>query len=192
MVKILAFAGSSRTDSYNKRLIAIAASMAESAGAEVKLIDLRDYPMPIFDQDYEAAEGMPEMARQFKSELIQSDGVMISSPEYNSGYSALLKNAIDWASRSTEEGEPPLVAFRGKYAALMSASPGGLGGLRGLVVLRMLLGNLGMVVMPGQLAVSGAAQAFDETHQLIEPGRQRALEKLTKELVELLSTVSKT
>ena len=175
MVKILAFAGSSRTDSWNKKLVAIAAEGARDAGADVTLIDLRDFPMPIYDGDLEAEHGLPEHARRFKQLLIENDGLLISSPEYNSGYSALLKNCIDWASRSGEPGEKPLVAYRGKYASLMSASPGRLGGLRGLVSVRMLLGNLGMVVLPDQVAVSGAAGAFGDDGRLLDEKQQQSI-----------------
>ncbi|WP_424946046.1 NADPH-dependent FMN reductase [Candidatus Spongiihabitans sp.] len=188
MAKILAFAGSSRTDSFNRKLIAIAAQGAQEAGAEVTLIDLRDYPMPIFDQDYEAEQGMPDHARQFKRHLMRSDGVLISSPEYNSGYSGLLKNCIDWASRSEAPDEKPLVAFGGKCVALMSASPSGLGGIRGLVSLRMLLGNLGMTVLPGQVAVSNAMNAFNEAGQLADEKQQRAIMNLG---INLTATLNK-
>ena len=113
MPKILAFSGSARKDSYNQKLVKIAASGAEKAGAEVAVINLADFAMPIFNQDLEAAEGMPEKARQFKQLLIEHDGFLIASPEYNSAFSPLLKNAIDWASRRVG-GEPPLVAYKGE------------------------------------------------------------------------------
>lgn len=149
MVKIFALSGSARKQSYNQRLVRIAATGAKIAGAEVTEINLADFPMPIFNQDLEAEQGMPEAAGAIKKLMIGHDGMLIASQEYNSAYSALLKNAIDWASRKEVESEPPLQAFRGKVVTLMSASPGALGGLRGLVVLRMLLGNLGMIVLSG-------------------------------------------
>ncbi|HEV3119460.1 MAG TPA: NAD(P)H-dependent oxidoreductase [Gemmataceae bacterium] len=128
---ILAFAGSPRKDSFNKRLVQIAASGARQAGATVTVIDLRDFPMPVFDQDLEAAQGQPETAKRLKNMMVAHDGFLISAPEYNSSITAVLKNTIDWVSRPVPN-EPPLVAYRGKAAALMSASPGALGGLRGL------------------------------------------------------------
>lgn len=190
MVKILAFAGSARADSFNKKLVAIAVAGAEQAGAEVTLIDLRDYPMPMFDQDHEAQQGLPETARQFKQHLIDSDGVLISSPEYNSGYSGLLKNSIDWASRTETADEKSLRAFAGKYVSLMSASPGRLGGLRGLVSLRMLLGNLGMTVLPNQVVLPNAMQAFDQDGQLIDEKQRQASINLGNGLVETLNKLS--
>ncbi len=120
---ILAMAGSTRHDSYNKRLARIAALGAEAAGAEVTVIDLRDLPLPLFDEDLEREEGPPEAATKLKGLLVKHDGLIVASPEYNSSISAVLKNAIDWASRPAP-GESPLVAFRGKVASLLSASPG--------------------------------------------------------------------
>ena len=129
MPRILAFAGSTRRESFNKKLVAIAAQGAREAGAEVTLIDLKDFPLPLFDQDLEAEQGMPEIGKKLKKLFIDHDGLLIASPEYNSSFPAVLKNAIDWVSRPAP-GEPSLVAFRGKVATLMSASPGALGGLR--------------------------------------------------------------
>ena len=162
MKKILAFSGSARKASFNKKLIKIAAEGARREGLEVNLIDLADYPMPLFCEDLEAEQGIPESALAFKALLLESNAIMIASPEYNSAFSPLLKNAIDWASRTSTDNEPPLAAFKGKYATIMSASPGGLGGMRGLVFLRMLLGNLGMIVLPEQQAVGNAYQVFSE------------------------------
>lgn len=187
MIKILAFAGSARADSFNRKLIAIAAQGAETAGAEVTVVDLRDYAMPIFDQDYEAQQGMPENARQLKRHLIASDGILISSPEYNSGYSGLLKNCIDWVSRAEAPDEKRLIAFRGKCVSLMSASPGKLGGIRGLAALRILLSNLGMTVSPGQVAVPNAVEAFDEEGQLVDEEQQQAIVNLAIDLVTTLN-----
>ena len=128
--RILAFAGSARTASINKKLAAAAAGYAREAGAEVTVADLRDFAMPLYDGDLEEAEGMPDGARQFKQLLVEHDGLLIASPEYNSSLSPLLKNVIDWASRSESDEEPPLAAFRGKAAGIMATSPGKLGGLR--------------------------------------------------------------
>ena len=130
--RILAFAGSLRRESFNKKLVPIAAKGARDAGAEVTLIGLEDFPLPLFDQDLEARQGMPENGKKLKQLFIDHDGLLIASPEYNSSITAVLKNAIDWVSRPAP-GEPSLVAFRSKVATLMSASPGALGGLRGLV-----------------------------------------------------------
>ena len=131
--------------------------------------------MPLFDQDIEADEGMPENARKFKKLLAEHDAVMIASPEYNSAFSPLLKNVIDWASRTESEDEPSLSAYQGKVAVIMSASPGGLGGSRGLVFLRMLLANMGVMVLPEQKAISGAFKAFNEDGSLSDDRNQKSV-----------------
>lgn len=168
MSKILAFAGSLRSDSYNKKLARIAAEGAREAGAEVELIDLSDFPLPIYDQDLEDADGLPENSLRLKALFAAADGLLIASPEYNSSLTAVLKNTIDWISRAGE-GEAPLIAFRGKVAGLVAASPGALGGLRGLVHLRSILGNMGVLVLPDQVAVPKAYQAFGEDGDLNDP-----------------------
>src|SRR6186713_3493129 len=122
--KIVAFAGSLRTGSYNKKLLAIAVDAARAAGAEVTVVDLRELALPVFDQDIEDSTGLPEGAKKLKTLMRESDGFLIASPEYNSSVTAALKNAIDWASRSETDDEPSLVAYRGKTAALMAAAPG--------------------------------------------------------------------
>lgn len=169
--KILAFAGSLRSGSFNKKLVRIAADGARAAGAEVTEIDLRDIPMPLYDGDIEREQGLPPNAKLFKRLLIESQGMLISSPEYNSAFPAVLKNALDWASRA-ESGEAALVAFKGKIAGLMAASPGNLGGVRGLAVLRAMLSNIGVIVLPTQLAISRANEAFDAEGNLKDE-RQR-------------------
>jgi len=175
MSKILAFAGSSREASFDKKLVKIAALCAEEAGAAVTIIDLTDYPMPLFNQDLEQEEGMPENARQFKNLLIEHDAFLIASPEYNSAFSPLLKNVIDWASRSESDDELPLVAYRGKMAVIMATSPGTLGGLRGLVFLRMLLSNIGITVLPDQQAIPFAFKTFDNNGLLTDDRKQKSV-----------------
>ncbi len=186
MTKILAFSGSSRKQSVNKKLVQIAASAAEKQGASVTVIDLIDFPMPIFNQDLEAEQGMPAKAHEFKKLLVEHDGFLIASPEYNSAFSPLLKNVIDWASRAESDDEPPLLAYRGKVASIMAASPGGLGGIRGLVFLRMLLNNIGVTVLPEQQAIPMAFKAFGEDGKLEDKKQQQAVEKLGLNLVNLL------
>lgn len=166
--KILALAGSLRKDSLNKRLVKIAAAGARKAGAEVTIVDLADYRLPLYDGDLEAREGIPEKAKELKKLFVENQGFLIASPEYNSSISGTFKNAIDWVSRP-EEGEPPLIGFKGKVAAIMSASPGALGGLRGLVHVRAILGNVGTLIIPDQLTVSSAHEAFNEEGQLKDP-----------------------
>lgn len=184
--KILAFAGSTRIDSYNKTLVKIAAAGAKSAGADVTYVDLRDLPMPIFDQDLEAQDGAPVTVKQFKELLIAHDGLLIASPEYNSSVSGLLKNAIDWASRPAP-GEAPLACFTGKVAVIMSASPGGFGGLRGLVALRSILGNIRVLVLPDQVAIAQAHEAFTPDGTLKDPQQQAAIEGLGIKLANILT-----
>ena len=189
MPKFLAFAGSSRKDSFNKKLVKIAASGAESSGAKVTIIDLSDFPMPIFNEDLESTEGMPKQAREFKNLLIEHDGFLIASPEYNSAFSSLLKNAIDWASRSESGNEPPLVAYRGKVAAIMATSPGGLGGIRGLVFLRMLLGNIGVFVLPEQQVIPHAFKAFGDDGSLVDTKQQQAVVNLGIKLTQITEKI---
>jgi chromate reductase, NAD(P)H dehydrogenase (quinone) len=183
-VKVLAFAGSTRTASYNKKLIKIAMRGAKAAGGEVTYLDLRDLDLPLYDGDLEESRGLPPGARHFKDLLIASDAILISSPEYNSSISGALKNAIDWASRPVP-GEKPLEAFRGKVAGLLAASPGMLGGLRGLVTVRSILSNIHVIVLPEQLAVSQAHHAFDENGDLKDEKQRVAAERVGQVVVEV-------
>jgi NAD(P)H-dependent FMN reductase len=185
--RILAFAGSTRRESFNKKLVQIAVKGARDAGAEVTLIDLKDFPLPLFDQDLEAEHGMPESGAKLKRLFIEHDGLLISSPEYNSSITGVLKDAIDWVSRpGPAPDEPPLVAFRGKVATLMSASPGALGGLRALVHVRSILGNIGVIVLPDQLSIPKAREAFQPDGSLIDAKQQAGIEALGKTLASFL------
>jgi len=184
--KIVAFAGSTRSGSFNKKLVNLAAEAARAAGAEVTCVDLRDLALPVYDGDFEEANGLPENAKRFKSLLRESDGFLIASPEYNSSITAVLKNAIDWASRPESDDEPPLVAFRGKAAALFSASPGALGGIRALVHVRAILGNIGVFLLPDQVSIPVAHEAFDENGRLKDARKAGQVEKLAKGLVEFV------
>jgi chromate reductase, NAD(P)H dehydrogenase (quinone) len=187
--RILAFAGSLRAGSWNKKLVAIAANGARAAGAEVTMLDLRDLPMPIYDADEESQHGLPANAQRFKQLLVEHHGVLIASPEYNSSITAVLKNALDWASRA-EPGEPPLVAYRGKIAGVMSASPGALGAIRSLATIRALLAHLGMVVVPAQLGVSRAGEAFDESGSLKDAKQQAAVEKIGTDVMHFVQKLN--
>ena len=186
MVKILAFAGSARDGSYNKRLVRVAAQGARKAGAEVTYIDLRDLPMPLYDEDLQAKEGFPANVREFKDLMRAHQGLLIACPEYNSSITPLLKNAIDWASRP-EGDEPMLACFRDKVAAIMSASPGGLGGMRGLVHVRDILGNIGVLVIPDQKAISKASEAFNDDGSLKDAKQQEAVENLGAKVATILA-----
>lgn len=184
--RILAFAGSLRVESYNKRLARLAAAAAREAGAEVTWLDLRDLPLPLFNQDDEDAHGLPENAKKFKALLQSHHGVLLSCPEYNSSMPGCFKNAIDWASRAENDDEPPLVAFSGKTWGIMSASPGALGGLRSLVHVRAMLGNIGVLVLPGQLSIPKAGDAFDEHGALKDLRKQEQVAGIAHKLVETL------
>ncbi len=188
--RVLVFAGSSREGSFNKKLARFAARAAREAGAEVTYLDLREYPLPIYDGDLEAEQGLPANARALKDLFIAHDGLLIVSPEYNSSVTALLKNTIDWVSRPVE-GEPALAAFSGKIAAILSASPGALGGLRGLVHLRAILGNLGVLVLPDQLAISKAHEAFDAEGNLADDRQSAGVRKIAMELVRVAEALRK-
>ena len=187
--KILAFSGSLRTGSYNQRLVRIAAAGARSAGAEVTELDLRELPLPVYDADLEARDGLPDNAKRLKDLMKAHAGFLIASPENNSSVSAALKNAIDWASRP-EPGEANLVCFRDKTAAIMSASPGGLGGLRGLVHLRSILGNISVLMLPDQKAIPGAGDAFDGNGSLKDAKQQEAIENLGAKLATVLAKLA--
>lgn len=184
-VRILALAGSTRSGSYNKKLVRIAAEGARGAGADVTIIDLRDFPLPVYDGDLESSQGLPANARKLKELMIAHDGLLISSPEYNSSVTAVLKNAIDWISRPESPSEPPLAGFQRKVAAIMSASPGALGGLRGLVHLRSILGNIKVIVLPDQVALPKAADAFDASDQLKDPKLAESVRSLGETLARI-------
>ena len=143
-------------------------------------------PLPLFDQDLESAQGLPAGAKQFKALLREHDGFLIASPEYNSSFTPLLKNAIDWASRAESKDEPPLAAYRGKVAALLSASPGALGGLRGLVHLRALLGNIGVIVLPDQVAIGAAHEVFDDAGLIKDERKSAQIANLARSLTNFL------
>jgi chromate reductase len=187
--KILAFAGSTREASFNKSLVKIAAAGARAAGAEVTLLDLRDLALPLFDEDLESSGGLPPGARKLKDLLLAHQGFLLSCPEYNSSISGVLKNAIDWASRPVP-GEASLQCFDGKAAALMSASPGALGGLRGLVHVRAILGNIRVLLLPDQVCVSKAHEAFDSERKLKDSKQQAAVEALGSKLAALLAKLN--
>jgi NAD(P)H-dependent FMN reductase len=145
--------------------------------------------MPLFDQDLEAAEGMPKAAQELKSLFFAHQGLLIASPEYNSTISPLLKNAIDWVSRPGP-GEPMLAAFSGKLVGIMSTSPGGLGGLRGLAQLRELLANISMTVLPNQIAIPQAFEAFTESGTLKDPQKQTAVENIGANVAQMLTKLN--
>jgi NAD(P)H-dependent FMN reductase len=185
--KILAFSGSAREDSFNQRLVENAAAAAAAAGAAVTLINLREFPMPLMDQDLERDQGEPEHAARLKQLFIEHDGLLIASPEYNSSVSPLLKNALDWVSRQVGD-EPSAVAYKGKTVALLSASPGRLGGIRGLVHVRSVLNTLGALVLADQGSVSSAFSAFDDEGKLVN---QHDIDRVTGVAAQLVDVLTR-
>jgi len=184
--KILAFAGATRTQSWNKKLIRVGAGLARAAGCEVTLIDLRDYPMPVYDGDLEAEDGLPPKARELKALMLANEAFLLSCPEYNSSITAVLKNTIDWVSRP-RPNEPS--AFKGKIAGLLAASPGNLGGVRGLFTVRQVLATLGVLVVPAQFALSQAAAAFADDGALKDERHRDAVNAVVTELVRVTSAL---
>jgi len=184
MLSVLAFSGSSRSGSLNKKLVHAAAGAVREAGGDVEEIDLRDFRMPLYDGDEEAADGPPENAARLRDLFASKDAFLIGCPEYNGLITPLLKNTIDWVSRPDADGKPGTLAVRGKLAALTAASPGSLGGLRGLVHVRMLLSNIGMFVLPDQLALPGAAKAFDDNGTLNDESAVKRLATLAGRFVQ--------
>ena len=172
--RLLAFAGSLREASYNRRLIPVLAEGAEAAGATVTLVELRDYPLPVYDGDIEAA-GMPENVRRLQAIVGAHDGLLISTPEYNGSMPALVKNTLDWISRPMEDGRSGTTLFEGKVAGIVSASPGPLGGLRSLLVLRDALAKLGLLVVPRQVAVGQAAERLPARGILVDDRLREAV-----------------
>ncbi len=183
--KILAFAGSTRSDSFNKKLVKIAVNGAIDVGVEATFIDLRDFPMPLYDGDLEQREGLSANTRKLKDLMLTHQGFLISSPEYNSSISGVLKNTIDWTSRQTE-GESPLACYKGKIAGLMSASPGGLGGLRGLVTIRSILENIGVLVIPDQVAIAKAHEVFNSDGTLKNKTQEDQVKNIGASVAKIL------
>jgi NAD(P)H-dependent FMN reductase len=183
-VRILTFSGSIRSGSFNTKLADLVARRAAAAGAEVTQVSLADYPMPIYNGDLEKDEGVPEAAKALKKVMQAHDGIFIASPEYNTSVSPLLKNTLDWVSRLSDEGEPPAAAFRNRVFALGAASPGALGGIRGLMGLRTIMEiGLGALVIPDMSTVPAAASAFDDDGSLSNERAAGLLDAMVKRLI---------
>lgn len=159
--KIVVFAGSIRTGSINEKLAAVVAARLEAAGARPTHISLKDYPLPLFDADLMARDGVPAPVRRLVELFFEHQGAFVASPEYNASFSPLLKNAFDWMSRVNVECRPPLPAFKQRVFALGAVSNGAMGGYRGLTQLRTMMElGLGALVLPEMVAVGNAAEAF--------------------------------
>jgi chromate reductase len=174
--EVLVLAGSTRSASYNKLLARQAAEIAREEGAKVTLIDLKDFPVPFYDADLEAEFGLPENVKRFRGLLMASDAVIIASPQYNDSIPAVLKNMLDWASRS-EEGAFTRAAFQGKKFAMMSASPSKKGGAKGLKHLKDVLKECGADLVDDSVSIPYAHLAFDENGHLRDPAHVIALQE---------------
>ena len=181
--KLLFLAGSTRKNSVNKKLAKTASELAEEMSAEVTYIDLDDYEMPIYNGDLEEESGLPEKAKELKQLFIDHDGFCLSCPEYNGSFTPLLKNSLDWVSRPNGD-QGALVGYQGKTCALLSASPGPLGGLRGLMDTRKMLSSIGVHVIPNQLAVGGAYDKFDDNGKMTNEDEKKKLSGVIKAFVE--------
>ena len=167
--RVLALSGSARRESVNQALVRYAAGRAGDKGADVTVVSLGDYPLPLYNADEETEFGEPENAKQLKAVFRSHDALLIASPEYNGLITPLFKNTFDWLSRKAGD-ETTMIAFEGKTAGLLAASFGRLGGLRGLVHARALLTNLGILTVPAQAAIGGARDAFDADGRLARDG----------------------
>jgi len=180
---LVAFSGSTRKGSYNCAILDVAVAAARAAGATVDHVNLTDFVLPLFSQDLESADGMPGAARRLKAKLRAADGFILASPEYNSAFSPLLKNSLDWCSRAESDDEPPLSAYAGKSALLISAAPGALGGLRGLTGLRSVLQNIRVTVYPEMLSMGAAHEVIDEHDGLTDAAWSKRISTLAGKYV---------
>ena len=188
MVRLLFFAGSTRAGSFNKKLARLGQKIAQANGIEAVFVDLSDYPMPIYNGDLEAKDGPPQKAAEFKALLGEYQGVFIASPEYNSSVTPLLKNTLDWVTRVRAKGESGLEVYRSRVFAISGASPGYYGTMRSLLHLRQILAvGMGAQVIPQQVAVPKASEAFEEDGSL----KNEAMQDAFKSVVEHLATAAR-
>ncbi len=172
-MKILFFAGALRADSCNKKFVREAMRLMEAKGGyQVEFVDLKDYPMPVYDGDIELATGIPESVKKLGEKIRAADALVLSTPEYNGSIPGILKNVIDWLSREKA------VSLNGKPLLLLAASPGALGGVRSLWHTRQPLEVLGVHVFPGMMGLPNAYNAFDDKLHLKEEKTVQQLQKL--------------
>jgi chromate reductase, NAD(P)H dehydrogenase (quinone) len=184
--KILVIPGSLRVGSHNSRLAALAAKELALAEAEVTRISLADYPLPLFDAEMTAEVGPPQHAVQLQRMLEAHHGVFMTTPEYSASVTPLVKNTIDWMSRARARGEPTYAAFKNRVFAIGAATSGSSGGMRALLALRQILElGCGALVIPEQIAVANAADAFDDMDNLRDEGARTTLKTMARRLVEL-------
>jgi chromate reductase, NAD(P)H dehydrogenase (quinone) len=184
-LKILVIPGSLRTGSHNARLAAAAVYELAQAGAEVTRISLGDFPLPIYDGDLQTKSGVPKHAINLKRMMSVHHGVLIVTPEYNSSVPPLVKNAIDWVSRVQDAHETRGQVFRERVFAIAAASESRLGGTRCLAALRLILSACQAMVIPNQLALAFAGEAYDDMDRLKQPADIDALSALVRQLIDV-------
>jgi NAD(P)H-dependent FMN reductase len=189
--KVLVFAGSIRAHSHNARLAALATKELVLAGADVTRISLSDYPMPLYDGDAETQSGPPGNAIKLKQLMAQHQGVFIASPEYNASITPLLKNTLDWVSRVRERGEAPLAVYKSRVFAIGGASDGAYGAMRSLLALRQVLElGCGALVIPDQIAVMRASEAFDDSDNLKDERAAALLKRVVQRLTDMAREIA--
>ena len=184
-LKILVIPGSLRTGSLNARLAAAAAHELAQVGVEVTRISLGDFPLPIYDGDLQTRSGVPKNAVNLKRMIGAHHGVLIVSPEYNASVPPLLKNAIDWVSRVQDPHEARGQVFRDRVFAISAASGNRLGGTRALAALRLILSACQAIVIPSQIALSFAGEAYDDMDRLKHSADIEALNALVRQLIDV-------
>lgn len=190
-MKLLILPGSIRKESYNLKLASLAAEHAREAGVEVDLVTPADLaPIPLYNGDLEEAEGLPVAVKSLKQRFIAAQAIVLACPEYNSSITPLLKNTLDWVSRAESDDEPSLAAYQGKVAGLVSASPGALGGMRSLVTVRTMLGNIGVVVVPAQASIGKAYEAFDDQGKLKDERQAKSIKGVVDEVIRITKALT--
>jgi chromate reductase len=184
--RLLAISGSARKGSLNRQLVEVAAAKARASGAEVTVVDLGELALPVFDADLLAAQGFPAGALRLRALFAQHDGLLLASPEYNALPTPLFINAFDWLSVVPAADDLPSGkdVTAGKPVGLMAASPGALGGIRALPIVRTFLStNFAMVVVPEQLALPAAEHQLGEAG-LNKPDQDQMLGKLVASVIQ--------
>lgn len=189
--QLLFLAGSTRAQSVNKKLAKAAEKAASELGLSGTFVDLADFQLPLFDGDFEASEGVPEAAYRLKEVFCAHQGIFLACPEYNASITPLLKNALDWVTRARDEGEDPKAMFSKKLFALGAATPGGTGGIRGLVHVRYTLEyGLGAFVMPDQFLLPRANGAFSDNGDLENADMAESLKRIVRQLAQKAAAFS--
>jgi len=189
-IKVLALCGSGRRDSLNRKLLNIAARGAREAGGEITFISSADYRLPLYEGDFEAGHGVPDSVRDLQRLFAEHTALLVASPEHNGGYTASLKNAIDWVSRPLASGEPGIPLIAKKVAAVVSASPGPMGGVRSMLGMRGVLEKLGAIVIPQGFSLGAAHLAFTETGHLADEKAATEVRLVGARLVEVTQQLS--